>query len=60
MLKRSGAALADANNSINQSIALAVPAIEVTRDAASTGQALKTIQARIRGNYMPLVYSNIC
>lgn len=49
MLKRSGAALADANNSINQSIALAVPAIEVTRDAASVGQALKTIQARIRG-----------
>lgn len=48
-LKRSGAALADANNSIDQSIALMIPAIETTRDAASVGQALKTIQARIRG-----------
>lgn len=49
---RSAAALADANNDINQAMALAVSPIEATQDAAAVGQMLKTLQARIRANFV--------
>lgn len=49
VIKRSGAALSDAGNDISESMALAVPAVEITRDAASVGTAIRTISLRIRG-----------
>ena len=39
----------EANNSLEETIALGTAATEITRDAASVGQALKTISMRIRG-----------
>ena len=47
-LKRDAAALADANNTIDEAIALSVPIVEQTRDADAAGTMLKTLQARIR------------
>jgi len=38
-----------ANNSFEETIALATAAVEITRDAATTGNALKTLSMRIRG-----------
>lgn len=49
MLTRSSAAMAEANNSLDETIALGTAAIEITRDAASVGTALRTISMRIRG-----------
>lgn len=49
MLKRSSAAMREANNTFEQSVALATAAVEVTRDAPGTGVAWKTISARLRG-----------
>lgn len=48
-LKRSSSAMAEANNSLEDTIALGTAATEITRDAASVGNALKTISMRIRG-----------
>lgn len=48
-LTRSSAAMAEANNSLEQTIALGEAAVEITRDAANTGQVLKTTSMRIRG-----------
>ena len=47
-LKRDAAALADANNTIDEAIALSVPIVEQTRDADAAGTMLKTLQSRIR------------
>ena len=47
-LKRDAAALADANNTIDEAIALSVPIVEQTRDADAAGTMLKTMQSRIR------------
>ena len=49
ILTRSSSAMAAANNSMEQSIALGVAATEITRDSAAVGTALKTLSMKIRG-----------
>ena len=49
ILTRSSSAMMEANNSLSDTIALGTAATEITRDAASVGNALKTISMRIRG-----------
>lgn len=48
-LRRSSSAMAEANNSLEETIALGEAAVEITRDASNTGQVLKTTSMRIRG-----------
>lgn len=48
-LTRSSSALASANNSIEESIAMGEAIVEITRDAAGAGQVMKTTSMRIRG-----------
>lgn len=48
-LTRSSSAMAEANNSLEETIALGTAATEITRDAASVGNMLKTVSMRIRG-----------
>lgn len=42
MLEKSSAAMKEANNTLEQTIALETAAVEVTRDASSVGNAFKT------------------
>lgn len=49
MLSRSSSAMAEANNSLEEAIALETAAFEITQDASSVGTAYKTIAMRIRG-----------
>lgn len=49
MLKRSSAAMNAANNSIKDTIALESAAVQITRNAETTGTAFRTISMRIRG-----------
>ncbi len=49
MLQRSSSAMAEANNTLEETIALETAAVEITRNAESTGTAFKTIAMRIRG-----------
>ena len=49
ILTRSSSAMAAANNTLEQTIALGTAAAEITRDADAVGTALKTISMRIRG-----------
>lgn len=49
MLTRSSAAMKAANNSLEETIALESAAVEVTRNAETTGTAFRTISMRIRG-----------
>ena len=49
ILTRSSSAMAAANNTLEQTIALGTAATEITRDADAVGTALKTISMRIRG-----------
>lgn len=49
MLKRSSAALREANNTFEQAVALTTATVEVTRDAPGAGVSWKTISARLRG-----------
>lgn len=49
MLKRSSAAMREANNTLEETIALELASIEVTRDAPGTGVAWRTISSRLRG-----------
>lgn len=49
VLKRSSSAMDAANNSLEQTIALATAGVAITRDAEGMGQALKTLSMRIRG-----------
>lgn len=49
ILTRSSSAMAEANNTLEQTIALGTAATEITRDAAGIGQVLKTTSMRIRG-----------
>ena len=49
MLQRSSSSMAEANNSLEETIALETAAVEITRDAASVGTAYKTVAMRIRG-----------
>lgn len=48
-LTRSSSAMASANNSLEETIALGEAAVEITRDASNAGQVLKTTSMRIRG-----------
>lgn len=48
-LTRSSAAMKEANNTLEETIALGTAAVEITRDADSVGNAMKTISMRIRG-----------
>ena len=49
VLTRSSAAMKEANNTLEETIALGTAATEITRDAEGVGNALKTISMRIRG-----------
>lgn len=49
MLERSSAAMKAANNTLEETIALEAAAVEVTRNAETTGTAFRTISMRIRG-----------
>ena len=49
MLEKSSSAMKEANNTLEQTIALETAAVEVSRDAPGTGVAYKTIAARLRG-----------
>lgn len=49
ILTRSSSAMHEANNTLEETIALGTAATEITRDAASVGNALKTVSMRIRG-----------
>lgn len=49
MLTRSSAAMKEANNSLEETIALETAAVEITRNAETTGTAFKTLSMRIRG-----------
>lgn len=48
-LTRSSSAMAEANNTLEDTIALGTAMTEITRDAAGAGQVLKTVSMRIRG-----------
>lgn len=48
-LRRSSSAMKEANNALEDTIALGTAATEITRDATSVGNALKTVSMRIRG-----------
>lgn len=48
-LTRSSSSMAEANNTLEETIALGTAAVEITRDAARVGNALKTVSMRIRG-----------
>lgn len=48
-LTRSSSAMKEANNTLEETIALGTAATEITRDAESVGNALKTVSMRIRG-----------
>lgn len=48
-LTRSSSAMAEANNTLEQTIALGTAATEITRGSDSVGNALKTISMRVRG-----------
>lgn len=49
MLTRSSSAMAEANNSLEETIALETAAVEITQDPTSVGTAFKTLSMRIRG-----------
>ena len=48
-ITKSASAMAEANNSLEETIALGTAATEITRDADAVGNALKTVSMRIRG-----------
>ena len=49
MLEKSSSAMKEANNTLEQTIALETAAVEITQDASSVGNAFKTVSMRIRG-----------
>lgn len=49
ILTRSSSAMAEANNTLEETIALGTAATEITRDADAVGTMLKTVSMRIRG-----------
>lgn len=48
-LTRSSSAMASANNTLDETIALGTAITEITRDAANAGQVMKTASMRLRG-----------
>ena len=59
-LKRSGGAMATANNTLEETIGLTVAANDAMQDPASTGTALRTIALRLRGRHTCPSRSNTC
>jgi len=57
MLTRSSAAMKAANNTIEETIALESAAVQITRNAETTGTAFRTISMRIRGKQSLPPYS---
>ena len=49
MLAKSSSAMKEANNTLEETIALETAAVEITRDDDSVGTAFKTVAMRIRG-----------
>ena len=49
MLTRSSAAMKAANNTLEETIALESAAVQITRNAETTGTAFRTVSMRIRG-----------
>lgn len=49
MLTRSSSAMREANNTLEETIALETAAVEITRDPESVGTAFKTVSMRLRG-----------
>lgn len=49
MLSKSSSAMKEANNTLEQTIALETAAVEITRDDDSVGTAFKTVAMRVRG-----------
>lgn len=49
MLTRSSAAMHEANNTLEETIALESAAVQITRNAETTGTAFRTVSMRIRG-----------
>ena len=49
MLSKSSSAMQEANNTLEETIALETAAVEITRDDDSVGTAFKTLSMRIRG-----------
>lgn len=47
MMQRSSSAMAEANNSLEETIALLTSAVEITRNAETTGTAFRTISMRV-------------
>lgn len=52
-LQNSSSAMAVANNSLDETIALITAGTEVTQQASKVGNGLRTISMRIRGRFMP-------
>lgn len=59
MLTRSSSAMKEANNTLEETIALETAAVEITRDDASVGTAFKTVAMRIRGKQTLPPYKEI-
>ena len=59
-MTRSSAAMAAANNSLEESIALNTASIEITRNAETTANAWKTVSMRLRGKQILPPYSENC
>lgn len=49
MLSKSSSAMQEANNTLEETIALETSAVEITRDDDSVGTAFKTVSMRLRG-----------
>ncbi len=59
MLKKSSSAMKEANNTLEETIALETAAVEITRDDDSVGTAFKTVAMRLRGKlHMPSYNEN--
>ena len=59
MLSKSSSAMAEANNTLEETIALETAAVEITRDDDSVGTAFKTVAMRIRGRRILPPYKEI-
>ena len=49
VMTRASSAMSAANNTFEETVALATAAIEITRDASTSGNAIRTMSMRIRG-----------
>lgn len=59
-MTRSSAAMAAANNSLEETIALNTASMEITRNAETTANAWKTVSMRLRGKQILPPYSENC